>query len=144
MNTVSRYRCLIDRYWLISFVRQSESKSVTFKELLEWAPPLSRTALCRDLSFIVGKKYLLKEKKEGIHSIYSFNKRFEEKFKRIDAVISEWLAFSTLHRSKVWNDQPVLEETTPRKFRHYLSGLARDRDAVKQFFVEFQKIGIEL
>lgn len=144
MNTASRYRSLVDRYWLISFIRQNEPNSVTFRQLLEWAPPLSRRSLCRHLAFVAEKRYLLKEKKRGIHSNYRFNKRFEGKFKRIDSVFDKWLAFSTLHKTKVWLDRQVLDETTPRKFRPTLNGLVGNKDAIEQFEREFRAIGVEL
>lgn len=154
MNTASRYKSLIDRYWLISYVRQSESNSVTYKELLEWAPPLSERALCRHLAFVIEKRYLLKEKKRGSWSIYRFNRRFEGRFNRIDTVLDKWLGFSTLHKTdKGWQDRQTIEGVTPRKFRSTLSGLVGkdvlsrlvgNKEAIEQFETEFRTIGVEL
>ena len=129
---------------MISFVRQSESRSKTFKELEEWAPPLSRRALCRHLAFVAKKGYLLKEKREGSFSKYRFNERFEKKFKRIDSVFDTWLAFSTLNKTKASLGRSFLDGVTPRKFRKTLSGLVKDRDALSLFETQFQAIGVEL
>ncbi len=144
MNTASRYSSLIDRYWLISFVRQSNSNSVTYKELLEYAPPLSERTLCRHLKFISDKRYLLKEKKRGSYSIYSFNPSFKEKFERIDSVFDTWLAYSTLNIGKVWFDTHVMDETTPQKFEPIIDRLVGDKAAIERFETEFRRIGVEL
>jgi hypothetical protein len=154
MNTASRYQSLLDRVWLISFVRQSETKSRTLKEFKGWAPPLSPSALYRHLAFIVERQYLRKEKKRGSYSIYKFNRRFERRFNRIGTMLDKWLGFSTLHKTtKAWQDLQTIEGVTPRKFQSTLRGLVGkdvisrlvgNKEAIEQFETEFRRIGVEL